>query len=131
MQVTRAHERMIINMQSFHDTCNETLITPNQYHSTYAFGILQVTLAILDGRLPDAAALLVLFVMVVVMMMAMVMGVLIMLVGLLTIVVIERVLHRDATRPEKPTHHHQFCCISPKSSCSKNAPGNYLQLDSS
>ena len=67
-----------------------------------------MTLAILDGRLPDAAALLVLFVMVVVMMMAMVMGVLIMLVGLLTIVVIERVLHRDATRPEKPTHHHQI-----------------------
>ena len=62
-----------------------------------------MTLAILDGRLPDAAALLVLFVMVVVMMMAMVMSVLIMLVGLLIIVVIERVLHRDATRPEKPT----------------------------
>ena len=67
-----------------------------------------MTLAILDGRLPDAAALLVLFVMVVVMMMAMVMGVLIMLVGLLIIVVIERVLHRDATRPEKSTHHHQI-----------------------
>ena len=103
MQVTRAHERMIINMQSFHDTCNETLITPNQHHSTYAFGILQVTLAILDGRLPDAAALLVLFMMVVVVMVVMMMSMLIMLVGMLIIVVIERMLHRDATRPEKQT----------------------------
>ena len=57
-------------------------------------------LAVLDGGLPDAVALrFVVVVAVVVMVVAR--GVLGVLVGMLTVVVLERMLHRDATRPER------------------------------
>ena len=56
-------------------------------------------LAVLDGGLPDAVALrFVVVVAVVVMVVAR--GVLGVLVGMLTVVVLERMLHRDATRSE-------------------------------
>ena len=56
-------------------------------------------LAVLDGGLPDAVALrFVVVVAVVVMVVAR--GVLAVLVGMLTVVVLERMLHRDTTRSE-------------------------------
>lgn len=58
-------------------------------------------LAVLDGGLPDAVALRFVVVVVAVVVMVVARGVLAVLVGMLTVVVLERMLHRDATRPER------------------------------
>ena len=58
-------------------------------------------LAVLDGGLPDAVALRFMVVVVAVVVMVVARGVLTVLVGMLTVVVLERMLHRDATRPER------------------------------
>ena len=73
---------------------------------TYAFGVFQVTLAILDGSLPLLVLLVVVVVMVSVVMMGALLIMLLLLLRMLIIVVVERMLRRDATRPGKPTRNH-------------------------